>query len=326
MISCPSNSVPTVLTGLSGAHRRSLPLIGNGWAAVLLAVMSLTMATLSWSASSSLNAGPLHLGIYDPERLFSKSTDFSFEHIFVHWQDFSASNYRSFAQYAAARNRQLMVTVEPWTRAENWTGGGEKLFQDVISGNFDSEIKAICNAIGATRDPVLVRWGHEMEDDSGRYPWANRQPEEYIAAYQYFVDHCRKFAPEAQYVWSPQAKRAVAPYYPGDAHVDFVGISLYVLQAWDIDHFGKALDPHRVVRWSYEKVAGFNKPIVIAELGVSGDDLYKRKWLRSISELQKKFDKLFAVIYFNARETGAWPDPYGSPDWRITPADLNQSR
>ena len=50
-----------------------------------------------------------------------------------------------------------------------------------------------------------------MDDDSGRYPWANRQPEQYIATYQYFVDHCRKFAPEARYVWSPQAKRAVAP-------------------------------------------------------------------------------------------------------------------
>jgi cellulose synthase (UDP-forming) len=281
-----------------------------------------TTASAQPLAKASKRIGPVRLGVYDPEQVFSAVPNLSVEHIFLHWQDFRAAQYRSLAQYAAARHRQLMVTIEPWTRAKNWTDGGEQLLKEVIAGNFDPEIKAICLALGATAGPVLVRWGHEMEDDSGRYPWANREPKEYIAAYQHFVDQCRKFAPEANFIWSPQGKHSLALYYPGDGYVDFVGISLYALQAWDIDHFGKDLRPSEVLGPLYARVEKFEKLIIIPELGVAGDYSYRKQWLGSTSELAEKFDKLFAVIYFNSHETGAWPAPYGSPDWRITPDDL----
>jgi beta-mannanase len=293
-----------------------------GWS---FALISLAAVTLSWAIGPVIWTERAHLGVYDPEKYFSETNNLSFEHIFLQWQVFDPSAYQSTVEYVVAHNRKLMVTVEPWTRAENWRDGGERLFADVTAGSFDSEIKQICSKIGTTSRPVLVRWGHEMEDLSGRYPWASRQPKSYIAAYRYFVDHCRTFAPEASYVWSPKGKPAAARYYPGNDYVDFVGLSLYALQAWDIDHFGRALNFNEVLQWSYSRVAGFNKPIIIAELGISGDADYKRQWLDDMSELKPKFDRLYAIIYFNSRETGTWPPPYGKPDWRIMPDDLGKS-
>jgi endoglucanase len=284
--------------------------------------MLLAAVALSWRASSE--RGLVLFGVYDPDKVFSQAGYVSFEHIFLQWQSFDPTEYQSTWRYASARNRRLLVTVEPWTRVQNWRDGGERLIDEITTGRFDNEIKEICHEIRSTPGSVLVRWGHEMEDASGRYPWANRPPGEYIRAYRYFVDHCRQFAPEAGYVWSPKGKRGGERYYPGPDYVDYVGLSLYALKPWDMDHFGRALEFTEVLGWSYSRVASFNKPIIIAEFGVSGDAIYKKKWLRSMSRLKERFDRLFAVIYFNSRETGSWPEPYGSPDWRITPNDLSE--
>jgi endoglucanase len=296
----------------------------SAFSTALLVSISLATAILPSSAVYSANSQSFQLGIYDPEKIFSSAPDLSLEHIFVHWQKFSRVEYRALVQYAAVRNRQLMVTVEPWTRAQNWTDGGEKILGDVVNQSFDAEIEVICKEIGATPGSVLVRWGHEMDDDSGRYPWANKQPGAYIAAYRHFVDLCRSFAPEARYVWSPQAKQVVAPYYPGDNYVDLIGLSFYALQRWDLDHPEKALNPNKAFEWLYARVKQFNKPIIIAEFGVSGDQSYKQRWLRSILQWNKTFEKLRGIVYFNSLETGWWPPPYGAPDWRITPDDLRQ--
>src|SRR4051812_12764049 len=72
-----------------------------------LAGTLLATAIFSSSAVYPAELQPFQLGLYDPEQVFSNASNISLEHIFVHWQNFSAVEYRSLAQYAEARNRQL---------------------------------------------------------------------------------------------------------------------------------------------------------------------------------------------------------------------------
>ncbi|EIM29981.1 glycoside hydrolase family 26 protein [Microvirga lotononidis] len=266
---------------------------------------------------------PIRFGVYDPGRAFANAGNISIEHVFVHWQVFRPDEFRALARYVREQHRQLMVTVEPWTRAENWTDGGDALAYEIIAGKFDREITTICQEFGADGTPVLVRWGHEMDDQSGRYPWADRRPEEYIAAYRYFVDRCRAAAPTARFIWSPKGMPHLARYYPGDAFVDYVGLGLYGYRAWDIHQYGAPQTYQQALETLHERVERFGKPIIVAEVGVSGNTAYRRQWLDSLTKRDGNFLDVEAVVYFNALEPHRWPAPFGSPDWRISPRDLN---
>src|SRR5690606_1891354 len=117
--------------------------------------------------------------------------------------------------------------------ASNWRSGGDRLFRDILKGAFDREIAAVCGEVATAGPGTMVRWGHEMEQPQARYPWARKDPEGYKSAYRYFVERCRAEAPRAQFMWSPKGEANLAGFYPGDAWVDLVGLSVYGLQKWD---------------------------------------------------------------------------------------------
>jgi hypothetical protein len=111
--------------------------------------------------------------------------------------------------------------------------------------------------------PIFVRFAHEM--NASWYPWG-QQPSAYVAAFRRVADAVHRSAPGAAMVWSPNyaggypfaggaysirrssrdfaaldtdhdgslgmADDPYAPYFPGDAAVDWVGLDLY--------HFGNA--------------------------------------------------------------------------------------
>ena len=295
---------------------------------LLLACLIVMFAPMTepTTPSGAAHASPLDhvaFGVYDPNGGFARDDQPAIEHIFVFWQALDLRDFRRRLDQARARGRIMMVTVEPFTRAPNWRDGGDRLFQDILRGGFRQEISTICGAIGDFGGRVLVRWGHEMENPTGRYPWARHDARGYQAAFRHFVDQCRSFAPEARYVWSPIGERNMGAYYPGSAHVDFVGVSLWGLQGYDERFHGGLRDFPATFREKYDRAARFGKPVIIAELGISGDRNYRETWLRSLFETlahAERFRALRAVVYFNDKEPHHWPFGLGSPDWRVTPA------
>lgn len=277
----------------------------------------LTRGEAPVNASVSSN---VFLGVYDPHRTFARDRAVGIEHIFIYWQALDLAKFRQQLAYAEKRNRTIMVTVEPYTRAANWRDGGERLFRDIVQGKFKPEIDRICTELSRFKGPVLIRWGHEMEDPTGRYPWARKDKKGFKSAFRHFVTECRGLAPDAAFLWSPKGEKNLRDYYPGDGYVDYVGLSVWGLQAMDVDFFGSNRRFESTFSEKYNRVVGFNKPVIIAELGVSGDRNYRRDWfedlIRSVST-KPSFSLLRAVVYFNDREPSSWPMNYGSPDWRI---------
>lgn len=265
------------------------------------------------------------IGVYDPHDAVADNDALEIEHVFVYWQKPDRAMLKRKIAIAARQGRALMLSVEPYTHAADWRAGGDKLFADIGKGRFDREIRDVCARAADFEGPVYMRWGHEMEDPDGRYPWARRDAEGYKKAFRYFVTKCRELAPDARYVWSPKGHRNLAGYYPGDDVVDAVGIPVWGLQKMDVDYWGRERRFGEALKEKYQRVSGFGKPVVVAELGVSGPADYKRAWYAEILDQQtyvRAFPLLTAVVFFNDKEPYKWPLGYGSPDWRLDKAAL----
>jgi cellulose synthase (UDP-forming) len=156
-----------------------------------------------------------------------------------------------------------------------------------------------------------------MEHLNGRYPWATDDAEAYQRAYRHVVTTGRRYADNVFYVWSPAGNRGLERYWPGREYVDYVGLSLYALRGPD----DPTLPPFdRILAEKYGRVEGYARPIVIAELGVSGGQSDQRKWMQAALEAMPKYPLLKSAVYFNAKDTaGAWDSRYGVPDWHIDP-------
>lgn len=258
----------------------------------------------------------LAYGVYDPEQQFSGVDNITIEHIFVPWQQ-DPSELRQFIHEAKARDRDLLITIEPWMDAPDRVTGAEALFRKIVAGAYDSRIQDLCRGLADVGDSVLVRWGHEMEDVTGRYPWARDDAEGYRRAFRHFVGTCRGVAPEARFVWSPKGESNLHRYYPGDAYVDYVGLSVYTLQAWDLDRYGAQRTFSEVLAEKYERVTRYAKPVIVAEFAIFGDKPYKDRFFRGFRQSLPEFPALVALVYFNDKEPHYWPQGYGSPDWRV---------
>jgi hypothetical protein len=217
--------------------------------------------------------------------------------------------------YAAGRFLP-MITIEPY-------GEGDVLAR-VTSGGADDEIRAMAKAVAARPLPqVLIRWGHEM-DLSLLYPWSDRDPATYRTAYRRVVSIFRaEGATAAQFVWSPAGEAVAVDYYPGDDVVDQVGVTVLADEQWEalaglpsqsfVDIFGPR----------YARLAPFGKPMMIAELGVSGSNERQRSWLDAAAASICSYPQLRSMVYF--QERNAENQRFGiRPDWSVSDATFRQ--
>lgn len=258
----------------------------------------------------------VNLGVYDPERSFGRTNEIAVEHVFVSWLEDNEARIVSAFQYARERDRWLMITVEPWTNRPK--PDGRDLLRDIVVGRYDLRIDKVCKDIAALDAPVFLRWGHEMETPTGRYPWAQHHPGSYVRAYRHFVDRCRQHATRLLYVWSPRGDHGLDLYFPGKDSVDYVGLSVFSLPEWELDYYGRTRKFAENFGEKYERVKKYDKPVMIAELGIGGTMPYRDSWLKEALGVMDDFDLLRTTMYFNAKDSlNAWEEKYAIPDWRI---------
>jgi endoglucanase len=257
----------------------------------------------------------VQLGVFDPYGEFNDATNVQIEHVFLPWGDVDLDSLRQAGDYARARNRSLLVTIEPWSWYSAMRLSADSLREGIQTGQYDGRIGEICGELDKLAVPVSVRWGHEMDLRNGRYPWSDWKAEDYIAAFRRFVTTCRKAAPRVTYMWSPRGEPDAADFYPGDAFVDSIGLSIFGLQPYDRDVFGSERGFAELLGPSYARVARFGKPVYIAEFGCAGDAQYVSNCTGITAGGLEEFPLLEGVIYFSAVDTGEWPAAYGTPNW-----------
>lgn len=261
--------------------------------------------------------GTVPFGAYDPEGSFANDPVPIIEHVFLPWEDVFLPSLTDADAYALARNRALLITLEPWTWSRDERNTPEYLREGIANGIYDVNMRTICGVLDTLQSPVTLRWGHEMDDDNGQFIWAGWEPADYIAAYRRMIDICRAEAPNITVMWSPLGDEGMELYYPGDDYVDLVGLSVFGLQAWDQAKYGGDRSFNDILTPRYNRAAAYGKPIVVAELGYVGKAAYVDAWESAVRVAYPEYPDLVGVVYFNFPEVYAWPEGFGRPDWRV---------
>lgn len=275
------------------------------------------METIAWDDAS------FNIGVYDYQQTFTGIDGVAIEHQFYDWNTFNSNEYSQWIQQLREQDRWPLVTIEPFSRSDLPV---DSLLSDITNGQYDSQILDVCGGLESVNHPVFIRWGHEMERVTGRYPWAVEDAESYVAAYKYFVDTCNTFMPttEVYYVWSPTGNHGLDAYYPGDDYVDYVGLSVYSFDEWEHDNYGRVRSFEENFGEKYERVKKYDKPIIIGEFGVNGTPEAQKAWITEMVTTSTNYPLLKTVVFFNAPDSpAAWGEEYSVPDWSIDPDVLD---
>lgn len=206
-----------------------------------------------------------------------------------------------------------VVTWEPWLsvfdsarhphlplREQRDRGG----LAAVARGDYDFYVDRWAAEAARWGHPLFLRFAHEMNDPY-RYPWGpqNNTREEFIAAWHHVADRFAKAgAANVIWVWSPHVSYDWwEQYYPGTDAVDWVAAT--VLNYGPIAQWSRWWTFEEIFGRKYADLAGFDKPLMIAELGslrVGGD---RAAWYRdALTDLPSRHPAVKAVLLFNASD------------------------
>ena len=197
------------------------------------------------------------------------------------WNDFPIAQARRARQLGG----QLLVTWEPWSG--NGANSSAWNCARVAGGLQDVYIRRYARAVRDSGVPVMIRFAHEMNGDW--YPWGTafktnfrrnngNSPQDYVAMWRRVVQIFRsEGASNAQWVWAPNIQfvnnynserdqhHDLATLYPGDAFVDWIGLSVYndaSKRNWRT--FSDLFEN------TYRTLTGISqRPMMIAEMGVT---------------------------------------------------------
>jgi glycosyl hydrolase family 26 len=214
--------------------------------AVAVSLVSAVLAVLAPAASAACAPDPLvcperiHVGasvdgwLSDPAAAdaFTEATGVS-PSVAMYFYDFGGRVDTTALRRLSDAGRLPMMTWEPWNHTT--PSANPYSLQAIASGEFDAYLSAQGKALAAVGAPVAVRFAHEMNGDW--YPWGQgangNTPADYVAAYRHVHDVLTEAgASNVIWVWSPitvvsRPDVPLAPLYPGDEYVDWVGLSVY---------------------------------------------------------------------------------------------------
>ena len=183
----------------------------------------------------------------------------------------------------------------------------------IAAGASDSYATTLARTVKALDVPIVLSFGHEM--NGNWYNWGTKgtSPGDFVKAWRRIHDiFARVGATNVIWLWDvnvtyPVPDIALEPLYPGDAYVDWVGLTgYYNTTAGGRDTFDTLFEP------TMDQVRAFTeKPFLIAETGVSpGTD--KPHEISDLFAGVEDHADVLGFVWFNYDKTGA-----NETDWKI---------
>ncbi|WP_293681275.1 hypothetical protein [uncultured Phenylobacterium sp.] len=154
-----------------------------------------------------IHGASLKLGAYDPYSDFQDERAIATEHLFLPWEDVDLTPLPDADAYALARRRNILVTIEPWTWAQNWNTTPAQLRNAVLSGRRDMNMRAILDVLKTFRSPVTIRWAQEMDNPYSRFTWAGWRGPDFVTAFRRMAGLIREVTSKARTCGRPGARR-----------------------------------------------------------------------------------------------------------------------
>jgi len=180
--------------------------------------------------------------------------------------------------------------------------------QEIADGQSDGYITRFADAVRALNLPVAISFGHEM--NGNWYPWGTGQTSAsaFVAAWRHIHNlFIQAGASNVIWVWNPNIINPVPqvqlqPYWPGDAYVDWVGITGYFPTSGP-ETFATLYGP------TLTEIRQFTaKPVIIAETSVETgpSDIQA---LHSLVAGVKRRPNVLGFIWFDFDKDGV--------DWQV---------
>jgi hypothetical protein len=259
----------------------------------------------------------------------------------VAWAYFSNNWFRGRIRFPAKNVRTIanagrVPFIRMMARSGFGTGRDPNFrMQSIIDGDWDPQLTHWCDRARATGIPLLVEFGTEVNGDW--FPWNGRWngaghadgygdrdvadgPERFRDAYRHIVDICRSegatnltwFFHVDVGAWPKQPwNTRFANYYPGDAYVDWIGISDY----GPLEPRERWVSFRRRLDHVYRGIARLSptKPIAVLEYGAAEDwgrPRHKARWIRRAihAVASHRWPRIRALSYWHER----WRNGNGS--------------
>jgi mannan endo-1,4-beta-mannosidase len=210
-------------------------------------------------------------------------------------------------------------TVQPVGPDSDNTSEPGYTLASIIDGSHDAYIDQFATDVRELGLPVAIRFAHEM--NGNWFPWSEErngnQKGEYVQAWRHVHDRFTALgATNAIWIWSPNVITArpsvrLAPLYPGDDYVDWMGMVGYYRRLY-LDDKGKPKDPTFANTYQStidELRTVALKPIVITELGAIEVSQNKPAWINSLFAGLAQNPDIIGFVWFDHSVNGN--------DWRI---------
>jgi len=210
-----------------------------------------------------------------------------------------------------------IVSLELWRWMRHRQG---EYLTAINNGEWDDFFRQWAKDAKAEGGRVLLRFGFEMNGDW--FTWSER-PKEFVAAWQraHRIIRTEVGAKNVEWVWSPNVvsiprttENDMHLYYPGDGHVDWVGVDGYNFgEDHDEWHHWESFETvfDKVLKEFAERYS--SKPVMIAETGAApGVDDQRERWIRAAHAYLARRPHVKALVWFHYDKRRE-----NEPDWRI---------
>lgn len=201
-----------------------------------------------------------------------------------------------------------VITWEPWlsdfSQEEypnpNKDDQNKNGMKNVVAGMYDTYIKKWAANARAIGKPILLRFGHEM-NDGYRYPWGpqNNTPEDFIAGWQHVHDiFVKQGARNVIWIWAPHPAYEFKEFYPGPGYVDYVGVG--VLNYGTVAAWSKWYSFKETFGKTYKQLVVYKKPIMITEFGSLAVGGNRAKWYAAaLDSLPQRYPMVKSLLFFH---------------------------
>lgn len=162
--------------------------------------------------------------------------------------------YDSHIREAKKRGVMMQIALEPH-------GGLREVNGD------DGYLVTLARQMETCGVPVILRFAGEMNDTTCE--WYDPDPALYVEKFRLLAGIFRQYAPSVKLLFSPNfyPEDTIPSYYPGDAYVDYVGLSGYSIRQTETDPLKEGVDRSRYGEMLsfMQKNFGDRKPILLSE-------------------------------------------------------------
>jgi mannan endo-1,4-beta-mannosidase len=217
---------------------------------------------------------------------------------------------------AQAEGRIVELTLQSWAphgdagRSLPY-GHGTSADGAILQGQDDAYLRGFARQAAATGIPFLFRWDNEMNGDWD--PWSafqwGKDTDIYVATYRHVHDvfAAAGALADAAFVWNPNNDdlpayrwNAAALYYPGDAYVDWVGLTAYNLGTGQPGSAWRSFAQAYGATYARDLALYPGKPLLITEFASNDAGGDKAAWITDMFRVLPDFPAIRYAVWWDA--------------------------